>query len=342
MEKYEISDELTKLINKLNGPIIDEGEYSGDEDINNILPYSENSINQNNGIIIDKSNAMKFKIIYHNFMNGYCKFQVFHYYYNKYLSLDMKYFNSFEKYKDLIDYFKNSWLKSDFKASLEIDYSFANSNWQNLFSNYFPESHNYNAKNHPFKIYSSKNQFEDELYKKELGTHKFIKKLKSNYNSKNFKKGKHLLRRKQRKERYKKLIYYEKQANMLIKSISNIFTQKSSRSNFNWKTTFQTKCTIQATLKRYNLGELKFVKDIETSVHRLTRKPSSIYFACFKHLKKLRCITVINKKIDKEIPNFLKISIFKKFLIGIFELKFSKFFKKKLKLKKQINCKLNN
>lgn len=32
MEKYEISDELSILINKLNGSKIEEDEYSGEED----------------------------------------------------------------------------------------------------------------------------------------------------------------------------------------------------------------------------------------------------------------------------------------------------------------------
>ena len=334
MEKYEISDELSILINKLNGPKIEEDEYSGEEGINNILPYSDIENNKENKVILDRSNSMIFKIISHNFKNGFRKFQVFHYYYSKYLAIDIKYFNSFEKYKDLIGYFKRIWENSEFKANIEIDYSFAISNWQEIFSKYFHESKNYHIKNHPFKHIILKEQFGGKYCK--LGLDPPVKKeeVKLNLNSKNFKKGKQLLRRKLRKERYKKKTIYEKQANMLIKSISNIFNQKSSRPNYCWKTTFQTKCTIQATLKRYNLGELKLIKEVQTSVHRLTRKPSSIYFACFKHLKKLRCISIISKKIDKEIPGFLKGSIFKKFLIGLFELKFSKQFKKRYKTKK--------
>ena len=151
MEKYEISDELSILINKLNGPKIEEDEYSGEEGINNILPYSDIENNKENKVILDKSNSMRFKIISHNFKNGFCKFQVFHYHYTKYLAIDIKYFNSFEKYKDLIDYFKRIWENSEFKANIEIDYSFAISNWQEIFSKYFPESKNYHINNHSFK-----------------------------------------------------------------------------------------------------------------------------------------------------------------------------------------------
>ena len=189
--------------------------------------------------------------------------------------------------------------------------------------------------NHPFKIMLLKEQFGDKFYK--LGIEEPIveQKIKSEYNSKNFKKGKNHLKRMKSKERYRKLTYEMKQAEKLLNSISNVFCQKTSYSKYCWKSTFSTKCAINSSLKRYNLGELKFVKEISTSLHKLTRKKSGNYIACFKYMKKLRSVLITKNKIDKEIPNFIKIVIFKKFDIGLFEVKFSRSFKKKI-------CLINN
>ena len=63
MNQMKYSDELSKLIIKLCGPIIDDGDYCGDESITNILPYSEPENVADNGIILDRNNSMKFKII---------------------------------------------------------------------------------------------------------------------------------------------------------------------------------------------------------------------------------------------------------------------------------------
>ena len=139
-----ISDELKKLLDKLkvktpsDNFITNEIEkHKVDCEITDILPYSEFKQKFYGHLLTDEKNEMKFRISSHSFFNGNYHFTVFHDKYERYVTVDLKYLNSKQKFEDMVEYFKKVLNKSNNKVLIEIDYKACYYSWIQLFSNYF-------------------------------------------------------------------------------------------------------------------------------------------------------------------------------------------------------------
>ena len=96
-------DDLSKRIKKENNKF---EVYSDDEYGNDYYPYNKSKNNSKFEVIIDESNLVSFEIKSHSFKNGYFNFTVKHEMYEGSIIIDMRYFNSYEKYVNLNNYLK--------------------------------------------------------------------------------------------------------------------------------------------------------------------------------------------------------------------------------------------
>lgn len=320
-----ISDELKLLFEKMHysncyTDCIKE-DFNGDEEIYDILPYSELKKEHRGLWIIDKEDKMSFKISSHDFKNGILVFVVYHDYYQRYVRIDYKYFNSTNKYKLAMNYFKEKWENDNFKAQIEIDQIAFHKKWKEFFSKYYEYGFTHVEDLNPFKD----NKISHEIryhwafngYGYDIPEEVPDKKV----DPKKFKKGKKELIKRRRKERYLKNSFWKKSIEYIITSVSNYLCHNTKHTRFfdDYIENYLWEANERLIYYRFGRFVLMWTK-AESLISLLSRVSKDVYLCCFVFQGKMRCVTIKDKKYFNEIPDFIKEQENTIFKIGIYKL----------------------
>ena len=293
-------DTLSKMIKKENNKF---EVYSDDEYGNEYHPYNKSKSGLILDVIVDETNLVSFEIISHSFKNGYFNFTVKHEIYDGYISIDMRYFNSYEKYVQMSNYFRTIFEKSECKVPIRIDYEVAVKKWISLFRDKIDEKGFYQHQ-YPLRAWDLHQKYGKRVLEKfpELTLLE-----DNNYkplSNKISKKSKIEFKRMKKREYNKKTNSIQGEFKKLITSINNglfirteeiIIIKDVIRSN---------KSSINSALEKHKKGILDHACYYYGTLDEVKKLDYKVFFAVFIWKKKSRCITFVDNEMYLKPPKF--------------------------------------
>lgn len=307
-------DVFTKEIKKENKKF---EVYSDDEYPNEYYPYNESKNDSKLEVIIDESNTVSFEIKSHSFKNGYFNFTVKHEMYEDFITIDMRYFNSYEKYVELNNYFWKIFEKSECKIPIRIDYEVAIKKWISLFRDKINENGYYQ---YPLRDRNLLQRYVKMVLEKfpELTLEDNSNKQLSNDTHKTSKIEFHKIKKRHYNERsnctegeFKKMITSINNG-LFIKTDELIIIKDVIRSN---------KSCINSALGKHKKGMLEYACHFYGTLKEIQELQIKICFAVFIWKKKSRCITFVDNQMYLKPPKYYDYLCEKKLNFWILELK---------------------
>ena len=277
--------------------------YSDDEYSNEYYPYNKSKNNSKLEVIIDETNLVSFMIISHSFKNGYFNFKVKHEMYEGSIIIDMRYFNSYEKYVEMNNYFRRIFERSECKVPIRIDYEVAVNKWISLFRNKIDERGYYQYQ-YPLRAWDLHQRYGKKVLEKfpelTLLEDNSDKPLSNDV----YKKSKFEFQKIKKRHYNKRLNSIHGEFKKMITSINNglyvrtdelIIVKDVIRSN---------KSCINAVLEKHKKGILEYVCHFYGTLKEIQELQFKISFAVFVWKKKSRCISFVDNQKYLKPPKY--------------------------------------
>ena len=294
--------------------------YSDDEYGNDYYPYNKSKSESKLNVIIDESNIVSYEIISHSFKNGYFNFTVKHEMYDGYIKIDMRYFNSFEKYVELNNYFRRIFEKSECKVPIRIDYEVAVKKWKSLFGDKINEKGYYQYQ-YPLRAWDLHNKYGKKVLEKFPELTLLEDNADKPLSNDTYKKSKSEFQ-KIKKRHYNKNFYsIQSEFKKIITSINNGLFVRTDELVIIKDVIRSNKSCINSTLAKHNKGVLDYVCCYYGILDEIKELKIKICFAVFIWKKKSRCIVFVNNQIFLKPPKYYRSLEGEKLNFWILELK---------------------
>ena len=310
-------DIFTKKITKENKEF---EIYSDDEYANDYYPYNKSKNNSKLEVIIDESNRVSFEIISHSFKNGYFNFTVKHEMYEGFITIDMRYFNSYEKYVELNNYFRRIFEKSECKIPIRIDYEVAIKKWISLFRDKINENGFYQYQ-YPLRAWDLHQRYGKKVLEKfpelTLLEDNSDKPLSNDI----YKKSKLEFQKIKKRYSNKKLNCIQGEFKKMITSINNGLFIKTDELIIIKDVIRSNKSCINSALGKHKKGMLEYACHFYGTLKEIQELQIKICFAVFIWKKKSRCITFVDNQMYLKPPKYYDCLCEEKLNFWILELK---------------------